>query len=96
MPDPLERVIIMNSKTIINLPDMIRGARNPYMGTIANWCDDRDEQRLVSYIENDLGLEIGEDADLDSLLAMIPDERAEEAISDMYDDPNAKIIVLMN
>lgn len=85
----------MNSKTIINLPDMIRGARNPYTGKIANWCDDSNEERLVSFIENRLGLEIGEDADIDSLLAMIPEERAEEAVRHMYDDPNATIIVLM-
>lgn len=84
----------MNSKTIISLPDSIRSARNPYTGQIANWIDDTNDQRLASYIENRLGMELPEDADLDDILAMIPDDKAQDAVRAMYDDPNATIIVL--
>lgn len=85
----------MNSKTIINLPDTIRGARNPYTGPIANWIDDTNDQRLASYIENHLGMELPEDGDIDDMLAMIPDEKAQDAVRAMYDDPNATIIALL-
>lgn len=81
----------MNTATIINLPDLIRGGRNPYRGEIGAYIDAQDEERLISYLEGHHGIETTGEESMNELLALIPEGLEVDALSHMFDDPNASI-----